>query len=362
VAATTLAWVERANRGMGIVSGLLAQRLASADSTLDRPTRPAGRPGGWVIAALVSVAVAWGLSFVVIKDGLADVSPGTLVGWRFGIAAAGLALLRPQSILIMDRQTLRSGVLLGLLLGLGFLLCAYGMRTTSVVAAAFIVGATVVFTPMVAWLWLRQRLARRSLVAVVLALAGLALLTLRGTTVGGGALLIMAAAVLWAVHLCGLSRWVRSDRVCASTLVQMTTAGAVALLIGAISGEDLRLPDPATLGRVLYLGAVATAAAFVAVTWAQTRVDATTAAILLTLEPVVGAAAAIFLGEPVTVAAVIGAVTVLTASGLAATRPAVRRHARALDPDPGARPHHPADPVRQAHGARLAARPCGTPR
>ena len=163
----------------------------------------------------------------------------------------------------MDRRTLLSGALLGLLLGLGFLLCAYGMRTTSVVAAAFIVGSTVVFTPVVAWLWPRQRPARRTLLAVVLALAGLALLTVRGTSVGGGALLIMVAALLWAIHLCGLSRCARRDRVYASTLVQMTTAAALALLVGAISGEDLRLHDPATLLRVLYLGAVATAAVFV---------------------------------------------------------------------------------------------------
>lgn len=304
------------------MSGLLAQRVAHAESTLRQPTRPVGGPGGWVIAALVAVAVAWGLSFVVIKDGLADVSPGTLVGWRFGIAAAGLALLRPRAVLIVDRQTLRTGALLGLLLGLGFLLCAYGMQTTSVLAASFIVGTTVVFTPLVAWLWMRRRLSRRTLVAVVLALAGLGLLTLRGPSVDGGALLVLTAALLWAVHLCGLSRWVRPDRVYASTLVQMTTAAAVALLVGAVSGEDLRLPDPATLGRVLYLGAVATAAAFVAVTWAQTRVDATTTAILLTLEPVVGAVAAIVLGEPLTAAAVLGAVTLLAASGLAVSRPA----------------------------------------
>ncbi len=313
-----------ADRGSGIVSGQLAQWVATAARPLDRPMRSAG-PGAAVVAALVAVAVAWGLSFVVIKDGLADISPGTLVGWRFGIAAAGLALLRPRAFVIMDRRTLLSGALLGLLLGLGFLLCAYGMRTTSVVAAAFIVGSTVVFTPVVAWLWLRQRPARRTLLAVVLALAGLALLTVRGTSVGGGALLIMVAALLWAIHLCGLSRCARRDRVYASTLVQMTTAAALALLVGAISGEDLRLHDPATLLRVLYLGAVATAAAFIAVTWAQTRVDATTTAILLTLEPVVGAAAAVILGEPLTVAAVLGAVTLLAASGLAVTRPA---HAR----------------------------------
>jgi len=64
---------------------------------------------------------------------------------------------------------------------------------------------------------------------------------------------------------------------------------------------------------IFFLGAVATGGAFVALSWAQTRLDATMAAVILTLEPVVGAGLGIALGDPWTAATVAGAIAVLTA-------------------------------------------------
>lgn len=271
------------------------------------------------MAALVGVAVAWGLSFVVIKDAVDTVAPSDLVGWRFTIAAVVLLVLRPRSTMILDGPTLRSGAALGTLLGLGFLLCTHGMRTTSVVVAAFVVGTTVVFTPLVTRVWLRCAIRPRTRLAIGLAVLGLGLLTLRGTAAGGGALLILLAALLWSVHLCALGRWVPADRGYPSTIVQLGTAALVAFGCGALTGQLPTPPAADELGAAFYLGAVATAAAFWAVTWAQSRIDATTAAVLLTLEPVVGAAAGVvLLGEAVTPAAVAGVVLILAAGGLVA--------------------------------------------
>lgn len=278
------------------------------------------------MVALIGVAVSWGISFVVIKNAVATLAPADVVGWRFGIATLALVAVRPRTVMIITGRTLRSGVVLGSLLGLGFLLCAQGMRSTSVVTSAFIVGTTVVFAPLVSLLWFRRRPTRRTAGASLLAAAGLALLTLHGAAVGPGAVLILLAALLWAVHLCALERWVRPDQVYGSALIQLATAALLAFAVGAATGSPAGLPQLADgwvfLG-LLYLGLVATAAAFVALTWAQTRTDATTTAVLLTLEPVVGAAAAIALGEPVTAAAVGGALAVLAASGLVALAPPV---------------------------------------
>lgn len=267
--------------------------------------------------------MAWGLSFVVVKDALTTAAPGAVVGWRFGIAAAALIAAQPRRLQVIDRALLGRGVLLGMLLGAGFVLCTYGMRSVPVITSAFIVGTTVVFTPVVSWLWLRRRVAGRTKLAVGLAVVGLALLTLRGASGGPAALLILVAALLWAVHLCGLGRWVATDQVYASTVVQLVTATLLAFGVSGAVGDELWLPDAGAVGQVVFLGGIATAAAFVTVTWAQTRVDATTTAVLLTLEPVVGAVAAVALGEQLTVSVVLGAITVLAASGLVVARTAV---------------------------------------
>ena len=93
------------------------------------------------------------------------------------------------------------GAALGALLGSGFVLCTMGIQTTSVLISAFVIGTTVVFAPLIAWILLRRRLTTRAAAAVFLALVGLAMITVRSFAVGPGTLLILTAAVLWAVHL-----------------------------------------------------------------------------------------------------------------------------------------------------------------
>ena|SRR5215207_7075976 len=69
---------------------------------------------------------------------------------------------------------------------------------------------------------------------------------------------------------------------------------------------------------IVFLGAIATGGAFLALSWAQTRLDSTTTAVILTLEPLVGAGLGVALGDTWTVAIVAGGIAVLTAVFLVA--------------------------------------------
>jgi drug/metabolite transporter (DMT)-like permease len=146
------------------------------------------------------------------------------------------------------------------------------MQTTSVLISAFIIGTTVVLAPLIAWIWLRRRLTTRAAAAVSLAFLGLAMITVRGFALGPGTLLILAAAVLWAAHLVALERWSRAGRLHALTLVQLAAAAAVALccLLVFEHGQGLWRPMSvsATVG-IVFLGAVATGGAFIALSWAR---------------------------------------------------------------------------------------------
>jgi drug/metabolite transporter (DMT)-like permease len=290
-------------------------------STTTRPTgtQPGLLAGRVAVGLLIAVAAVWGASFAVVKETVEEVSPARLVGLRFLVATGCLVLLRPLALRGIDGRTLVRGAGLGALLGSGFLLCTIGMQSTSVLVSAFVVGSTVAFVPLVGWVWLRRRLAPRTAVAVVLAVVGLALVTVRGISVGPGVALITAAAVLWAVHLVALERWARPGELYRLTVVQLATSAVLAFALRPVlepGPVPSALSAPALLG-LLGLGAVATAGAFVALTWAQTRVDATTAAVLLTLEPLTGAALGVLRGDSLTVAVLAGAVAILTAAGLA---------------------------------------------
>jgi drug/metabolite transporter (DMT)-like permease len=288
-----------------------------------REMMPAGRAQWPAAVAVLGVAVTWGVSFVVVKATIGEVSPGRLVGWRFVLATVTLLALRPRVLQQLDLRTLTRGAVLGALLGSGFVLCTVGMQTTSVLISAFVTGTTVVFAPLIAWIWLRRRLSARAAAAVFLALAGLAMITMRSFTAAPGTLLILTAAILWAIHLVALEQWSRAGRLYGLTVVQVAASAVVALgwqfLLDDWQGLWPTMSISAAAG-IFFLGAAATGVAFVALSWAQTRLDATTTAVILTVEPLVGAGLGAALGDAWTAATVIGAIAVISAVCLVAPR------------------------------------------
>lgn len=273
------------------------------------------------VAALVAVALVWGGSFVVVKDTVAEVAPARLVGLRFAVATLVLLALRPRVLCGLGRRTLATGAVLGALLAGGFVLATVGLQTTSVAVSAFVIGTTVAFVPLVGWVWLQRRLSRRTAAAVALATAGMALITVRGLAVGPGVGLVVAAAFVFAVHLVALERWSRPGELYRLAVVQLATAAvlAFALELPLPAGPELgEVPSGAAWLGLLGLGGIATAGAFVALSWAQTRVDATTAAVILTLEPVTGAIFGMVRGETLGIAFALGAAAVLVAAALVA--------------------------------------------
>ena len=152
-----------------------------------------------------------------------------------------------------------------------------------------------------------------------LALMGLAMITMRSFAVGPGTLLILAAAVLWALHLVALERWSRAGHLYGLTVIQLATSATVALgcqvLLDDWQGFTPPMSVPAAAG-IIFLGAGGT---FIALSWAQTRLDTTTTAVILTLEPLVGAGLGRRLGDAwTTTATLAGVITVISAVCLVA--------------------------------------------
>ena len=105
---------------------------------------------------LVAVAVTWGVSFSVV-DGAADALPAAdLVAWRFGLATL-LLTLAGRSAVPLPAGIRRRSVLLGTLLGAGFLLQAWAMTFTDAMMSGFLIGTLVVIAPLIGWVLFRDR-------------------------------------------------------------------------------------------------------------------------------------------------------------------------------------------------------------
>jgi drug/metabolite transporter (DMT)-like permease len=270
------------------------------------------RPGVAAVLLLLLASAIWGATFVVVKQAIAQTSVLDFLAWRFILAGLVLAIFRPRPLLRLGRRGWRNGALLGMALTAGYLTQTYGLKTTPAAVSGFLTGLQVVFTPVIGWALLRRRPVSRTWTAVLVATAGLAVLTLRGAHFGIGEGLTIVSAVLFALQIVGLEQWASAEDAYALATVQLLAIGVVTLVAAAPNG--LRLPSgPSIWGAVVLTALAATAFAFVAQSWAQSHLSATSAAVVFTTEPVFAAAFAWVSGERLGWPLVVGGALVVLA-------------------------------------------------
>ncbi len=260
--------------------------------------------------ALAAAAFLFGLTFVVVKDAVSEFPPLAFVGWRFLIGAVALAVLAPPR----GVRLWRDGAVAGSFLFAGFALQTAGLTVTGASNSALITGMYVVFTPLLAAAYLRRWPSPWVAVGSVVAFIGLALLTVRGPVrVAAGDLLTLGCAVAFALHIVVLARLAPRHPVVPFTVVQLFVT-AVAGLALSWPLEGMPLPAPSVWPALILTGLVVSALAFLLQVWAQTQVGPARTAIVLSLEPAFGvAAAAVILGERLTFAGWSGAALILAA-------------------------------------------------
>ena len=245
---------------------------------------------------LLAMTAVWGSTFFLIKDVVARMPVADFLAVRFVLAALVMLALFGRQVLRLGRAQMLRGLLLGLIYGGGQLLQTWGLSMIAPSVSGFVTGMYVVFTPVLATVLLRHRMAGIVWLAVLLATGGLALLSLNGLSVNSGVWLTLASALLYGLHIVGLGQWSRSDEAFGMSAVQMVAIAVVCLLATAPHGPVLP-PDRSAWLAVLYMALIAGAGAMLMQTWAQAHMPATRAAIVMTTEPVFAAGFAVAFGS-----------------------------------------------------------------
>jgi drug/metabolite transporter (DMT)-like permease len=263
--------------------------------------------------ALVAVTAVWGSTFVVVKDAVERMPVMDFLAWRFAIATLVMVVARPRSALALDARGRRFGLLLGLALGGGYVAQTVGLRHTPASVSGFITGLFVVFTPLCAGVLLRKRVDRITWAAVGLATVGLALLSLRGLSIGGGEAVTLLCALAFGLHIVGLGEWSASYDAAGLAVVQLATVALLSIVVAAPSSLAPP-PDAGVWGAVLLTAIAATAVAFFVQTWAQAHLAPTRAAVVMTMEPVFAGVFGVAVGgDSLSSRTITGAVLVLIA-------------------------------------------------
>jgi drug/metabolite transporter (DMT)-like permease len=264
-------------------------------------------------AALVGMTAVWGSTFVVIKDITERIPVADFLAVRFAIAAVALWLVAPRSVARLGPALRRRALLLGLVYGVAQLLQTFGLTMVSASVSGFLTGLYVVLTPVIAAVLLRESVARATWLAVGLATAGLAVITLDGFAIGAGELMTVLAAAGYALHIVLLGQWSKPGQTMGLAVLQMGVIAAVCG-VAAVPGGVVLPSTPADWWVMAYIALVAGAMAMVAQTWAQARLPATRAAIIMTTEPVFASMFGVLVDDdPLTPRFLAGAALVLAA-------------------------------------------------
>ncbi len=284
---------------------------------------------------LLALAALWGASFMFIKVGVRELAPATLICFRL---ALGTLTLLPVALMTVGgrelRRQLRAAALPLILVGLfnsalPITVLAWAEKRVDSGLAAVIQASAPLFTALLALRFSRGELVSGSrLVGLLVGFGGVALLV--GVQPSGD---VLSAAAITFTAFCYAVAALYSARALVDVPPLVTAVGALGsatlmLVPFAIAQPPDGIPGWKVTGSLLALGILGTGVAYVLYYALLAGTGASRSILITYLVPALALGyGAILLGEPVTVAAVVGLALVLggVALGTGVLRPARTR-------------------------------------
>ena len=267
-------------------------------------------------AALVFNTIIWGSTFVLVKAALDDVSPLMFLAVRFSLATvvllAGFHHAKPFRDI--SWKALGVGALIGTFLFAGYALQTIGLRFTTPPKSAFITGLNSVLVPLIAALVYRIRPQVSEVAGLIVATAGLGLMTLEHGVgpVGRGDALTFFCAIGFAAHIVTLGHFSEQMKFELLSVAQVGTSAVWALSLFWWAETPHLVWRPAVLWAILITGIFATAVAFSIQAWAQRYTTPSRTALIYTLEPLFAwLTSFVLMGEGLSGRAAAGAVLIM---------------------------------------------------
>ena len=167
-----------------------------------------------------------GGGFVAGKASLSGFSPMAVVALRFCGAALLSALLFFRILRKSDGRVIRHGLLLGVIQFAAQGIQLLGLKYTTPGKQAFLIAGYVVLVPFLLWIIMRKRPAVSSFAAGVVALTGIALLSLNERlTMGAGEILTLISTGAFALQLILIGLFAKEDNPIQLTFSSLSLRG-----------------------------------------------------------------------------------------------------------------------------------------
>ena len=248
---------------------------------------------------LILTTMIWGGTFSAIKNGLGEASPLILMGSRFALAALCFSLVFPRIWRNLNRRSLTGGLILGILMFLGYGLQTLGLKETTASRSGFITYTFALYTPFLQFLILKRKPALKNLIGLGIVFSGLFLISRPGGgPVGRGDILTLGGALATAFYVIFLDIIARKHDTFLLTALQFIVCAAMSFLLAPLTETPYIRWTPNLIGSLLYLALLGSVVAIALMTRFQKDLTPTRAVLLYALEPLFALLfAALLLGE-----------------------------------------------------------------
>ena len=246
------------------------------------------------ILAILGCCLIWGTTFTVVKDVSNSIDPFLLSGFRNLIATSVLFvyfIITKKGKILLDKNSLRTGFVLGVLLGTIYISQTIGITFTSANHSAFITCSAVIMVPVILFLFGWEKFNKKQILSILMVAIGLVLLTLKSGLSGFnlGDLITLAAAVICAMHIVFSGLYVRKYNFLSLIFYQFFFAGLVSFCSLFSKQAFYNFPpilfENDAIYNVLYLGLLGSLFCYFVTVWGQKHVSTTYIALIFSLEP-----------------------------------------------------------------------------
>lgn len=255
---------------------------------------------------LFTATLAWGTSFIILKETITAVSTFYVLAIRFTVSALIIGAIFFKTIIKTPLKTMLCGVVLGIILTFAYDIQTFGLAETSAARNAFLTGSYCVLTPFLAWLIIKKKPTLFNVTAAFLCIIGIGFVVFSGGIDKGGVLvgdlLTLLAAVFYALQIIFIDKYQSKGHNSIGLLVfELLTVGVSNIIFSLIfdlpKGVEVYSLNLDQFLKIGYLTLACTLLAQFCMIIGQKLTTANQASIVLSLESVFGALFSVILGS-----------------------------------------------------------------
>ena len=258
---------------------------------------------------MISVSLAWGSSYLLMKVSLSGIGPYNLIALRFGIAFLCMLILFLPRFKILTAQVLLKGTFMGVLLFLLFTGLVCGVKYTTASTAGFLASTTVIIVPIMESIIKRKFPGKSITFSIIMVVIGLYFLTVKDTfALDKGSIFCLAAALFYAIYIVSMDRIAKNEDTFLISIIQLGVTSLLGIVFTVLFEEPSLPETKLQWAAILGLGLICSAYGFVIQPFAQRYISSEKIGLIFSLEPIFSAVLSyLFLHEILSIKGYLGA-------------------------------------------------------